>query len=59
MTLILKYGSMVVGKIIDPDDQDGTWFGGFESNLDPKGGELAKRLADYIAFCLTFRSSPL
>jgi hypothetical protein len=50
-TLVLKYGTLVVGRVSNTLFSDNTWYGLFQSDLGQNPGALGLRVAEYIAFC--------
>jgi hypothetical protein len=49
--LALLFGTLRVGLIKSAFCSDKTWFGFFEGKLEPTGGELPRRIMEYISFC--------
>jgi hypothetical protein len=49
--LNLWYGDVLVGRVRDAFLSDGTWFGSLELAIRPDGGELPRRLLEFIRFC--------
>jgi len=47
----LWFGETRVGRIDNPDLHQGTWFGDFESEMEPVGGPIVPRLEEFISFC--------
>ena len=50
--LTLWYGSLLIGHIRNSFCSDATWYGTIDRVIAPSTGEVARRLAHYIDFCI-------
>jgi hypothetical protein len=54
----LWYKDLLVGTVSEAFYSDGTWFASFQRTIAPEANDLARRLHDYILFCMQWHARP-
>lgn len=49
--MLLKYDTLSVGVVHDVFSSEDTWYGHFETQIDPVASETASRISAFISFC--------